>query len=144
MTKKPSLVKDASAWQRDSAIPAIEYPAPKQGRPATQKAAGKLASRCSRGILVKRLDVSNPEDEHNSLGFNVERVSAQWQNRGRLVQIEQECRAFTERIGVKFGNFVHPVRAALTGTDKGPGLFDVVFLLGKDACVKRLRAAAQS
>ena len=57
-------------------------------------------------------------------------------------QIEQECRAFTERIGVKFGNFVHPVRAALTGTDKGPGLFDVVFLLGKDACVKRLRAAA--
>ena len=59
-------------------------------------------------------------------------------------QIEQECRAFTERIGVKFGNFVHPVRAALTGTDKGPGLFDVVFLLGKDACVKRLRAAAQS
>ncbi len=59
-------------------------------------------------------------------------------------QIEQECRAFTERIGVKFGNFVHPVRAALTGTDKGPGLFDVVFLLGKDACTKRLRAAAQS
>lgn len=57
-------------------------------------------------------------------------------------QIEAECRAFTERIGVKFGNFVHPVRAALTGTDKGPGLFDVVFLLGKDACVRRLRAAA--
>jgi glutamyl-tRNA synthetase len=58
-------------------------------------------------------------------------------------QLEAECRAFTERIGVKFGTFVHPVRAALTGTDKGPGLFDVLFLLGKDACVRRLRAAAQ-
>ena len=57
-------------------------------------------------------------------------------------QVEVACRAFTERIGVKFGNFVHPVRAALTGTDKGPGLFDVVFLLGKQACVHRLRAAA--
>jgi len=57
-------------------------------------------------------------------------------------QIEAACRAFTERIGVKFGSFVHPVRAALTGTDKGPGLFDVVFLLGKDTCVRRLRAAA--
>jgi glutamyl-tRNA synthetase len=56
--------------------------------------------------------------------------------------IEQECRAFAERIGVKFGALVHPVRAALTGTDKGPGLFDVVYLLGKDACVRRLRAAA--
>ncbi|MBL8725417.1 MAG: glutamate--tRNA ligase [Planctomycetes bacterium] len=58
-------------------------------------------------------------------------------------QIEAATRAFTERIGVKFGSFVHPVRAALTGTDKGPGLFDVVFLLGKDACVRRLRAAAR-
>lgn len=57
-------------------------------------------------------------------------------------QIEQECRAFTEQLGVKFGDFVHPVRAALSGTDKGPGLFDIVFLLGKDACIKRLRAAA--
>ncbi|MBL8729245.1 MAG: glutamate--tRNA ligase [Planctomycetes bacterium] len=57
-------------------------------------------------------------------------------------RIEAATRAFTEQLGVKFGSFVHPVRAALTGTDKGPGLFDVVFLLGKDACVRRLRAAA--
>jgi glutamyl-tRNA synthetase len=57
-------------------------------------------------------------------------------------RIEAACRGFTERLGVKFGSFVHPVRAALTGTDKGPGLFDVVFLLGKEACVRRLRAAA--
>jgi glutamyl-tRNA synthetase len=57
--------------------------------------------------------------------------------------IERDCRAFTERIGVKFGSFVHPVRAALTGTDKGPGLFDVLFLLGRDTCLRRLRAAAR-
>ncbi|MCA3007901.1 MAG: glutamate--tRNA ligase [Phycisphaerales bacterium] len=56
--------------------------------------------------------------------------------------IERDSRAFVEALGVKFGSFVHPVRAALTGTDKGPGLFDVLFLLGKDACVARLRAAA--
>jgi glutamyl-tRNA synthetase len=59
-------------------------------------------------------------------------------------QIEAACRAFTDGIGVKFGNFVHPVRAALTGTDKGPGLFDAIFLLGKQTCVRRLRAAAGS
>ncbi|MCC7065032.1 MAG: glutamate--tRNA ligase [Planctomycetes bacterium] len=57
-------------------------------------------------------------------------------------QIEVRTRAFTEQLGIKFGNFVHPVRAALTGTDKGPGLFDVVFLLGKETAVARLRAAA--
>src|SRR5690606_27850009 len=57
-------------------------------------------------------------------------------------RIEADCRAFVDRLGVKFGRFVHPVRAALTGTDRGPGLFDVVFLLGKEACVRRLRATA--
>ncbi|MBM4063091.1 MAG: glutamate--tRNA ligase [Planctomycetes bacterium] len=57
-------------------------------------------------------------------------------------RIEARTRAFTERLGVKFGNFVHPLRAALTGTDKGPGLFDVVFLLGRQTCLARLRAAA--
>jgi glutamyl/glutaminyl-tRNA synthetase len=56
--------------------------------------------------------------------------------------IEAQTRAFAEQHGIKFGNLVHPVRAALTGTDKGPGLFDVVFLLGKEACVRRLRACA--
>ena len=55
-------------------------------------------------------------------------------------RIEAQCRALVERLGIKFGSFVHPVRAALTGTDKGPGLFDVVFLLGKETCVDRLRA----
>ncbi|MBL8735983.1 MAG: glutamate--tRNA ligase [Planctomycetes bacterium] len=56
--------------------------------------------------------------------------------------IERDMRGFVERLGIKFGSFVHPLRAALTGTDKGPGLFDVLFLLGKDACLQRLRAAA--
>ncbi len=56
--------------------------------------------------------------------------------------IEAQMRAFAEQRGIKFGNLVHPIRAALTGTDKGPGLFDVVFLLGKEACVRRLRQHA--
>ncbi|HEB51697.1 MAG TPA: glutamate--tRNA ligase [bacterium] len=53
--------------------------------------------------------------------------------------IEAATRAHTETAGIKFGHFVHPVRAALTGTNKGPGLFDVVFLLGKQHCLDRLR-----
>jgi len=57
-------------------------------------------------------------------------------------QLEQQCRELADRLGVKFGDLVLPIRAALTGTDKGPGLFDVVFLLGKELCVQRLRAAA--
>ena len=56
--------------------------------------------------------------------------------------LEADARAFVETAGIKFGHFVHPVRAALTGTTKGPGLFDCVYLVGKDKAVSRLRAAA--
>ncbi|MCC6785907.1 MAG: glutamate--tRNA ligase [Planctomycetes bacterium] len=59
-------------------------------------------------------------------------------------RLEHDARAFTEGLGVKFGRFVHPVRAALTGTTKGPGLFDCLFLLGKERALARLRAAASS
>jgi glutamyl-tRNA synthetase len=57
-------------------------------------------------------------------------------------QLGERTRALIQELGIKFGQFVHPVRAALTGTSKGPGFFDCVWLLGKDACVRRLRAHA--
>ncbi|MFO1052627.1 MAG: glutamate--tRNA ligase [Planctomycetota bacterium] len=56
--------------------------------------------------------------------------------------IEADARAFAEGLGLKFGRFVHPVRAALTGTTKGPGLFDCLFLLGRQRAAQRLRAYA--
>ncbi len=56
--------------------------------------------------------------------------------------LETDARTFAERLGVKFGHLVHPVRAALSGTNKGPGLFDIVYLLGAERTVARLRAAA--
>ncbi|MGK0156980.1 MAG: glutamyl-tRNA synthetase, partial [Neolewinella sp.] len=56
--------------------------------------------------------------------------------------LERAARAWAEQQEIKFGHFVGPVRAVLTGTNKGPGFFDVVFLLGKEACVRRLRKHA--
>ena len=56
--------------------------------------------------------------------------------------LEAHARAFCEERDIKFGHFVHPVRAALTGTTKGPGLFDCVFLLGRTRALARLRACA--
>jgi nondiscriminating glutamyl-tRNA synthetase len=59
-------------------------------------------------------------------------------------ELGDRTRALIKELGIKFGQFVHPVRAALTGTSKGPGFFDCVWLLGKDACVRRLRQRAQA
>ena len=57
--------------------------------------------------------------------------------------LERAARQWADEREIKFGHFVGPVRAALTGTNKGPGFFDVVFLLGKEACIRRLRKHAE-
>ncbi len=58
--------------------------------------------------------------------------------------LEADARKLAEDLDIKFGHLVHPIRAALTGTNKGPGLFDVVYLLGKETCLQRLRALAST
>ncbi len=57
-------------------------------------------------------------------------------------ELESAARAFAQASGLSFGDFVHPVRAALTGRTIGPGLFDCHCILGRDSVVRRLVAAA--
>ncbi len=47
-----------------------------------------------------------------------------------------------ESLGVKRAELIHPTRLAVSGRTVGPGLFDVLELLGRDAVTERLRAAA--
>jgi len=56
--------------------------------------------------------------------------------------IEREFRQWIEQMGVKSGELIHPVRLAITGLTVGPGLFDVIALLGRDEAVRRLRETA--
>jgi len=49
----------------------------------------------------------------------------------------------SEEAGVGLGQFVHPTRLACTGKSVGPGLFELVELLGKDECLKRLDKALE-
>jgi glutamyl-tRNA synthetase len=81
------------------------------------------------------------------LGNDRENADGELPDRQRLpfllpAHLEADARQFAAVREIKFGHLVHPIRAALTGTDKGPGLFDVVYLLGKERCVARLRKAA--
>jgi len=45
--------------------------------------------------------------------------------------------------GTGLGSMVHPVRVAVSGLTEGPGLFEMLVLLGRDKVCKRLRAVAQ-
>jgi glutamyl-tRNA synthetase len=52
--------------------------------------------------------------------------------------IETEFRKAAKEMDLKLGILVHPVRIALTGRKKGPGLFETMEFLGKDKVLYRL------
>ncbi|HEX9952495.1 MAG TPA: glutamate--tRNA ligase [Rubricoccaceae bacterium] len=57
---------------------------------------------------------------------------------------EAELRALAEAEGAGFGTVVHPARIAVTGVTVGAGLFETMAFLGQEACVRRLRRAADA
>ena len=59
-----------------------------------------------------------------------------------LAAIESAVRTLATDSGVKAGEVIAPARVALTGRTAAPGIFDVIWLLGRDRAVARLRAAA--
>jgi len=52
--------------------------------------------------------------------------------------LEQMTHAFVEAQGVKIGDIVHALRAAVTGQSIGLGLFDSLAILGKASCLARI------
>ena len=55
--------------------------------------------------------------------------------------IEKCCRDLIAELGIGGGDLIHPVRVAITGKSVSPGLFDVIYMLGKDTTCRRLRQA---
>jgi glutamyl-tRNA synthetase len=53
-------------------------------------------------------------------------------------EVEKKARKVIEDRGIKGGDLIHPVRAALTGRTVGPGLFEIIALLGKEKTLYRL------
>jgi glutamyl-tRNA synthetase len=49
-----------------------------------------------------------------------------------------------EKRGLKGGDLIHPTRLAISGIPFGPGLFELMVALGKDAVLRRLAAAAEA
>lgn len=55
-----------------------------------------------------------------------------------VVRIEECFRSLVEESGLKSRELIHPVRVALTGKTIGPGLFEIIFHLGKERVAQRL------
>ena len=55
-----------------------------------------------------------------------------------LAGIEAALREVAEQRGVGAGKLIHPTRLALTGMGVGPGIFEVLDLMGRERSVRRL------
>jgi len=55
--------------------------------------------------------------------------------------VEEAFRKIVEELKIKSKVLIHPLRAALTGALIGPGIFEVIALLGKDRVDERLSKA---
>jgi glutamyl-tRNA synthetase len=57
------------------------------------------------------------------------------------VQLEESLKKFVEEQGIKIGDIVHALRVAITGKSVGPGLYDCLAILGRDASLSRIDRA---
>ncbi|MGA8262918.1 MAG: glutamate--tRNA ligase, partial [Ignavibacteriaceae bacterium] len=46
-----------------------------------------------------------------------------------------------EELNVGLGELIHPVRLAVSGVGGGPGVFDILDIIGKEKTIKRLETA---
>jgi glutamyl-tRNA synthetase len=52
--------------------------------------------------------------------------------------LEDQYRSLAEEMGIKWSLLIHPTRVALSGRTYGPGLFEMMEILGKEKCLERL------
>lgn len=73
-------------------------------------------------------------------GYRKKLESCAWD----LETLEAELRVVTEEAGAGAGRLIHPVRLAVSGVGGGPGLFELLHIVGRDECLARMdRAIAQ-
>jgi glutamyl-tRNA synthetase len=56
----------------------------------------------------------------------------------KAAPLEQLVRRIAEERGAGAGKVIHPLRLALTGGTSSPGLFEMMEVLGKDVCIRRI------
>ena len=58
--------------------------------------------------------------------------------------IEESVKAFAEQSGIKPAKLIHPTRLAVSGRSVGPGLYEMMELIGREKVVERMRRAAKA
>ncbi|RKY34679.1 MAG: glutamate--tRNA ligase [Candidatus Omnitrophota bacterium] len=59
-------------------------------------------------------------------------------NFSTVENIEHIVRTLVQGLNISASTLIHPARVALTGGTVSPGIFEIIYFLGKEKCVKRL------
>jgi len=62
-------------------------------------------------------------------------------NNPKKEDFETALSKISEELNVGKGKLIHPLRLAVSGQSTGPGMFDLLIIIGKDEVVKRIEAA---
>ncbi len=49
----------------------------------------------------------------------------------------------TDELGIKAAQIIHPLRVAVSGVGGGPGVYDIVFIIGKEETLRRIRRSIE-
>ena len=58
-------------------------------------------------------------------------------------EIEGATRTLSGQLGISTGKLIHPTRLALSGTNVGPGLFEMMDVLGQETCIRRMKTGLE-
>ncbi|MFC1511905.1 glutamate--tRNA ligase [Candidatus Latescibacterota bacterium] len=81
---------------------------------------------------------------HESAADILEGLAARFESLDEFTieSAEETTRAFAGERMVGAGKLIHPTRLAVTGRTYGPGLFDIIAVIGRERVVSRMRRAA--
>ena len=62
----------------------------------------------------------------------------------RKEDYESALKQVVDSLNVSPGTLIHPIRLAVSGMGTGPGLYEILGILGKEEVVRRLNKAIES
>lgn len=88
-------------------------------------------------MIVKNWEKETP-DQLNLLAQNFTRLTSPAKE-----DFETSLRQTAEQLNISTAKLIHPLRLAVSGIGTGPGIFDILYILGKEKSVKRIYSAIE-
>jgi len=133
MAREGLAVTDTERARLLQAMPGLKERAKTVVELATS--ASYLFARRPLAIDAAAAKILTPDARKVLAGLHAALAATNW----TVADLEAATKAFAESAGLKLGLAAQPLRAALTGKSTSPGIFDVLFVLGREESLARIK-----